>query len=399
MAEQINHGRDAPDLLPDTGICPKHDGMFRLPSPLARLPFWAWLLAALCSACPALAQDPAQDPAQAMEDRILDVFADNIVETGLSRDQIPAIDRPLFIGVPDASLSLDPGDPVFVLERADPARIYPQPALVWHEVVNDVINGEPVSVTYCPLTGSVAGYAGAVGLFSTGFGTTGSLINNNTVLYDRSTNSLWPQILGKAVSGPLKGESLSRLDLVWTTWARARQLYPEALVLSNTTGYRRSYGRDPYGSYESGVTYYQNDTIVHPLTTEDHRLPPKERILGVLSGDLPMAVVRAEVVRQQVVNVDAGITPLVALYDAELDTVRLFERRVRSRDLTFVLTEGRIFDAETRSQWNARGRSVDGVSQGDALAPASAMDCMWFAWAAFHPDTRIAPGADPLASF
>jgi tetrahydromethanopterin S-methyltransferase subunit E len=34
-------------------------------------------------------------------------------------------------------------------------RAYPQLVLVWHEIVNDTVAGEPLAVTYCPLTGTV----------------------------------------------------------------------------------------------------------------------------------------------------------------------------------------------------------------------------------------------------
>jgi len=41
------------------------------------------------------------------------------------------------------------------------------------------------------------------------FGTSGKLYHSNLVMYDRQTNSLWPQALGRAIRGPLLGDELA----------------------------------------------------------------------------------------------------------------------------------------------------------------------------------------------
>ncbi|THB66838.1 MAG: DUF3179 domain-containing protein [Desulfovibrio sp.] len=345
--------------------------------------------------------DSAQDAAerQDIENRLLSVYEDSIIDTGINRGEIPAIDRPVYISVEDASLALDPEDPVFILEHSDPVYIFPQPVMVWHEVVNETMGGEPVSITYSPLTGSVVGYKGEVGLFTTSFGVTGRLLNNGTVLYDRSTNSLWPQVLGQAVDGPLLGETLERFPLTWGTWGRARDMYPDARVLSSDTGYHRTYGRDPYGSYSVPSSYYHNNMVVYPVTTWDDRLPPKERMLCLLADQTPVAVLKSKIKELGVVNFDTGIIPMAAFYDPDLDTVRVFDRRWRNRVLTFRFLENAITDEETRSTWNGQGMAIDGVAETDRLAPIDAFDSMWFAWAAFYPDSRVIPSDDPFVSF
>ena len=40
------------------------------------------------------------------------------------------------------------------------------------------------------------------------FGVSGKLIMNAMVMYDRETDSLWSQFLGKAVDGSMKGRTL-----------------------------------------------------------------------------------------------------------------------------------------------------------------------------------------------
>lgn len=63
-------------------------------------------------------------------------------------DQIPPIYAPLFHGVSEADEVLDPLEPVLAVEVKGEAKAYPLRVLVWHEVVNDEIAGEPILATY-----------------------------------------------------------------------------------------------------------------------------------------------------------------------------------------------------------------------------------------------------------
>ena len=327
---------------------------------------------------------------QLAEDRIK-TFEEGIIETGLSREDIPAINRPDYISVEDATLSNDDNDIVFIAKFTDDdVRIYPQLVLVWHEIVNDVVNGEKVSITYCPLTGSVVGYKGKVGLFNTAFGTTGMLVNNNLLMYDRSTNSRWPQLLGMAVRGPLRGAKLTTFPLLWTSFERAITRYPKAKVLSRTTGVRRSYGRDPYGSYATRGNYYDNNVIVHRLTYWDKRLHAKTRVLGMQYEVYnSVAVVKQAVEQAGVLNFTLGMTPIAAIYDADLAAVRVFEATANGKPLILEMFNGKVVDQQTKTEWTPEGEGRAGPFDGMKLKPLPAIDAMWFAWAAFFPDSEI----------
>ncbi|MGA5279384.1 DUF3179 domain-containing (seleno)protein [Streptomyces griseoincarnatus] len=73
---------------------------------------------------------------------------------GPGKDGIPSIDKPRFVPANKAGF-LDDEDPVFGLEYRGEVRAYPQLVLVWLEIVNGTVAGEPLAVTYCPLTGTV----------------------------------------------------------------------------------------------------------------------------------------------------------------------------------------------------------------------------------------------------
>lgn len=67
---------------------------------------------------------------------------------GLLRDQIPPIDKPQFETPQQAQGWLEADEPVLALEIKGDARAYPLRILLYHEIVNDQVGGEPVAITY-----------------------------------------------------------------------------------------------------------------------------------------------------------------------------------------------------------------------------------------------------------
>ncbi len=73
---------------------------------------------------------------------------DEIMTGGPPKDGIPAIDDPKFESVADADEWLDDREAVQVVNLNGDARAYPVQVMVWHELVNDTVGGEPVVITY-----------------------------------------------------------------------------------------------------------------------------------------------------------------------------------------------------------------------------------------------------------
>ena len=375
---------------------------------------FAVLFTALCggglSAWAAKLQVPPP-PKNPYSTEMLQDMASRFTRTGIAMDAIPALYRPRFLSVSDASLSMEHDEPVFIVTYPTGlTRIYPQRIMVWHEVVNDVLPDPaggviradtPLSaldafiVTYSPLTGCVAAYYSVAGRFPSTFGVTGELLNTNTLIYDRMTGSVWSQLTGTSLDGPMAGKRLSPIQVTWATWKGARDRYPNAQVLSRSTGHKRNYGRDPYGSYQRPGNYYDDLRIYYPVYPLDTRLPPKKRILGIEREGIHGAVQIDEIKSAGLVNMTLGITPIVAFYDTVLDTVHLFERRI-SKDgelLTFSFLDGKIVDDKTKSEWTTEGICTYGRLREKALMPTLHTNAMWFAWASFYPQTIILPEA------
>lgn len=372
-------------------------------------------MAPLCAARPALAAQSALPPGSPASDvpgysiDTLRLISDNVVRTGLGRNAIAPLYRPAFVRVSDAGLSMDDREPVFVVHYPDGLiRVYPQYILVWHEVVNDVLPGPAAdaggtaygrgaedsansfTIAYSPLTGSVTAFRSLAGRYPTVFGTEGTLYNGNSVLYDSATGSLWSQLLAVAIDGQMRGKRLERYPVYWCRWGGVKRRYPEAQVLSRSTGHKRNYGRDPYGSYLRPGTYYDDARLAYQVQPQSTRLPLKERVLGLEIEGLYGALVVDAARRAGVLNQSLGLHRVVAIHDDDLDRVRVFDRRLPDGTLLeFQVFEGKYIDKGSRSQWNSDGECFYGRYRGMKLKPVLAVDSMWFAWYAFHPDTQV----------
>jgi hypothetical protein len=176
------------------------------------------------------------------------VNLDEIIPGGPPRDGIPAIEEPEF--VPVAEASLPENEPVIGLVINGNARAYPLRILIWHEIVNDVVGGVPVAITYAPLCNTALVFDRRVGDRVLEFGSTGKLRHSGLVMYDRTTESWWQQFLGKAIVGELTGTAVAMLPARLEAFATFRQRAPEGRVQVPPSD-ARAYGTNPYVGYDS----------------------------------------------------------------------------------------------------------------------------------------------------
>jgi hypothetical protein len=303
-----------------------------------------------------------------------DELRSRAVSGGPPKDGIPSIDDPKFVGR-DAVDFLDPGDPVFGVVHNGVVKAYPQKILVNHEIVNDHLDDLPVAVTYCPLTGTVQGFERG----ETTFGVSGRLINNNLIMYDRATETWWPQILATSIPGPWNDppstRSLREFGLVWTTWGSWRETHPDTLVLSTDTGSAQNYGRDPYGSYNPLGGYYKNGNTLFETLKEDDRFDRKHVVLGARTPDGAVAFDKATLLDEGIMTGELAGTTVVAVADPRLDTGYVYlnpEKRTVTANGTTVSVGGSSHDPTTLP-----------------LTRLHTFDAMWFAWHGYYPETDV----------
>jgi hypothetical protein len=180
------------------------------------------------------------------------------------------------------------------------------------------------------------------------FGVSGRLYKSNVLLYDHQTESLWSQLLEKAISGKMAGKRLRKLPSSRTKWKTWKKRNPDGSVLSTKTGYDRDYNRDPYEGY------YRVGTIWFPVGNVRNDLSPKERVLGIELGGEAKAY---------------ALDPL------------------RKRP---GILKDRVGGVSIQIEVTTEGEVVAIKDQGGKQIPH--IFSYWFAWQAFHPKTTVYQG-------
>jgi hypothetical protein len=219
-------------------------------------------------------------------------------------------------------------------------------------------------------------------------------------MWDRQTESWWQQFSGEAIVGELTGERLTFLAAQIVSWASFQQTYPEGDVLSRETGFSRPYGSNPYPGYDD----IDSRPFLFDGATDD-RLPPMERVVGVVLGNEGVAYPFPALQELRVIGDTVGDIALVVFWapgaNSAVDTqyvvdgrdigqAGVFRRHLDDRARTFASGSGDGFtDAVTGSAWNVSGLATTGDRAGARLTPIPHPVVFWFAWAAFQPEGRL----------
>ena len=253
-----------------------------------------------------------------------DIRLEEIAWGGVVKDGIPALTNPTHITPEEASYITDDELVFGVAINGDP-RAYPLRIMDWHEMFNDVVGGQPVSLAYCTLCGSGILYKTDIEGHDKPliFGSSGFLYRSNKLMYDQGTKSLWNQFTGRPVVGELTGSGieLELLPVAITSWTGWLAQHPETKVLSLDTGYDRDYtpGR-PYGDY------FASADLMFPALVEDQRLEAKDYVYAIRADGLAKAWPLTEFAGGAIVNDRIGDLPIVLIGDAETRTVRAYIR-------------------------------------------------------------------------
>lgn len=316
-------------------------------------------------------------------------------------DSIPAIDDPAFVRAAEA-VFLAPDEPVLALRLGEDARAYPLRLLVWHEIVNDTVAGRPVAVTFCPICNTGIAFDRRHAGRTLTFGVSGQLFGGNLVMFDRETETLWQQVTGEAVSGPLSPGRLRLLGVQMLPFATFAASAPGGLVMTEESGGFDDYGEDPYAGY--GLRTDQPSEYQFGFEPDD-RLPPRQRVVGVAGGRRAIALVpprRSGGLAVATLRLDGE--RLVALfafglgqpstgerYDAETPgwSGGVFRRTLGGGAVDLRPSSDGFVDRRTGSRFDPAGRAVEGPLVGLALERVAATDAYWFAWDHFHPGSRV----------
>lgn len=328
------------------------------------------------------------------------IRVEEIVWGGVGVDGIPPLEQPRMLAAAEANRLVD-GEPVFGLFVNGEARAYPLRVMDQHEMANDVIGGEPVSLAYCTLCGAGIAYRTTQpDGTSFDFGTSGLLYRSNKLMYDRQTKTLWNHLTGEPVVGALAGTGvrLDILPIVLTTWAEWRYEHPTTLVLDLDTGFGRQYTPgEPYGDYfSSSGTWF-------PTPGDDDRLADKTQVFAIEINGAPKAYPLDILLDAGAINDTLGGVELVIVGSGNAIDIsgtgpegvsfsyqaggaaRAYQRDGQS--FRPGGDEGTLLDAHG-NVWRVTEEALIGPSS-ERLERLPGHLAFWFGWSNFFPDTDV----------
>lgn len=324
---------------------------------------------------------------------------DELMSGGPPKDGIPALDAPKFIAIGEASKWLNSNEPVISLTIDGESRAYPLQILMWHEIVNDEIKGQPVTVTFCPLCYTAIAFDRRLDGKVLDFGVSGMLRHSDMVMYDRQTESWWQQISGEAIVGDLNGKTLKQFPSQIVSFGQFSKAFPKGMVLSRETGHTRQYGNNPYRGYD--------DITKTPFLFRgkpDERLKPMEKVIAIQLDSVTKAYPHTITKRKRVLYDRIGKTEIVIFHadgavsaldhgqiseSKNIGSTGVFVPEIGGQKLTFVYDGDEFVDDQTKSRWNVFGLAIDGKLKGKQLKQIASGDYFAFAWLVFRPKTEI----------
>ncbi len=346
----------------------------------------ALFLLTIFSACGGGGGGQDDSPEPPSNDRWL-IDTDFVLDGGPGKDGIPALDTPNYVSVDQVDFLQD-SDLVIGINVNGQMRAFPHAILNWHEVANVQTGNDYHVLSYCPLTGSAALWEVPDSFTNKTFGVSGLLYNSNLIMYDRETDSNWPQMYGRSANGSEIGSVAQTLPVIETSWATWRSMYPQSEVLSTNTGFSRNYNVYPYGSYLT------DSEILFAVSESDDRLHPKTRILGIADGtNNKVYEITNFSSSVQVINETDNGSPYVVIGSSSLNFAIAFDATTDdATQLSFTAIDSAlpiVMQDNEGNQWDIFGTAVSGPREGQQLSLRSNYIAFWFAWVPLYPNPDI----------
>lgn len=320
------------------------------------------------------------------------VRLEEVVSGGVPVAGIPALDNPPTLAAGEASY-LRKRERVFGVELGSESRAYPLRILDWHELMNDVVGGEPVTLSYCTLCGSGILYATRAPSGNPYiFDTSGLLYRSNKLMLDRQTWTLWSNLLGEPVIGRLATAPvrLEVLPMTLTTWEDWLTDHPDTRVL-DLKAIEKTAGRKFGFDYAPGAADRARTGVSFPVWLKNDALERDREVFTLRLGGAAKAYPVDRVLARGVINDELGGEPIVVVGNAESGAIRAYRRE--QRVFSKAAERGRLRDA-AGELWVLGEHTLAVASGGDkpALERLPGHVAFWFGWYAFYPQTEVFDG-------
>ena len=312
------------------------------------------------------------------------IAIEEIVWGGVPIDGIPALEDPPRVAAAEGGF-LSNQEKVFGVSAGGAHHAWPARYLSWHEMVNDTVGKEPISLSFCTLCNTAIAWSASPpsgGRWT--FGTSGLLYRSNKLMVDRQTWTLWSQLTGEPVVGNMADTPvrLNMVPLTVTTWGEWRRAHPDTTVTKLDSSFGARWGYD----YRPGAADRKRAGVSFPVWLKSSALPAKEEVYGLRLEAKAKAWQIARVLEERIVQDQLGEVGLVLLGDPESGAVRAYRRE----GLTFQAGgPGELRDESGRT-WKITEEALVPSGEGAAALPrVPGVVAFWFGWYGYHPQTEV----------
>jgi len=207
--------------------------------------------------------------------------------------------------------------------------------------------------------------------------------NQNFLMRDRETGSWWQQVSGRAIAGPLRGQTLELAPYDELTFGWWKLESPQGQVLAPVTKDAKEYE----SNWEPEVA-----KLPTVIDFPGSGLASRDVVMGISRNGVSRAYPLTAVVAGSPIQDHLGGEPVVLIVGPDGKSIRAFRSALGTNEIElFKKSDGpwMLVDSLTGSEWNFRGCAVSGPSTGRCLEQLPALKDYWFDWRNYHPQTSV----------
>lgn len=209
---------------------------------------------------------------------------------------------------------------------------------------------------------------------------------NGIMAMRHKDGTLFDCLTGLAFDGPRKGEQLTPIPTVETSWGPWLKANPGTVAYAMVSKFQPQ-------SLPKSLVPESRKTRPEP----DPRLDSDERVLGLaLEGASCAWPLKTFGERSEVRKVSLGGRAAVILWDSRTKTAAAYAPETEGETVGPVTLavdmsdpDSPWVDKETGSRWSILGRAVSGPRKGHTLRWLPGVMVKWYAWAASYPKTAL----------
>ena len=246
---------------------------------------------------------------------------------------------------------------VAIVSFDNEVKIYPLSKIHEYETVNDQINNNLYTVSFCPITQSTINFNRIHKDKTLTFRASGFLYKENLVMLDTNTDSYWSQMLLQSIKGPYTYQDIETYTLVETTWKTAKNYFNTALVFT-----------------ENSIQSSKNAKQYFSTKPTNESIQNNEKVFGVINKlngkNTSASIYRYSDFRDKIkLYNNTSNTKTVIVGSEKLKFITAF---LNEENYTFDTVQNEfpiIFKDSNGNKWDVFGKAISGPNKGEYLKP------------------------------